>query len=135
RPQHAKDVAVDLVGMEHLDALAREESRQANPLTQCPWAVRVPQRHVHEPRPRPLVTAPQRAVRLEVHHRQLKTLGAQTLGPPHRVELGAADLEVIDAEREPNHRSLRVIGRLIDVAGVWLPDRAPCERRYCWSAA
>jgi len=56
-------------------------------------------------RPGLLITGPQRAIRLQVDDGKLKLFRTEMLSPPNRVELGAADLEVVDAEREPNHRS------------------------------
>jgi len=60
---------------------------------------------VYELCPGPLVASPQGSIRLKVDDGQPKPLGAEMLGPSNRVELGATDLESVDAERESNHRS------------------------------
>src|SRR5947199_224917 len=85
--------------------LARQEPRQADALPHCGRTVHVPQRQMHQPDASLLVAGSQWPVRLKMNHGQLEPLGAQMLSPPNRVELGAADLEIVDAVREPNHGS------------------------------
>jgi len=105
RPRYSKDVAVDVVCVEDIDARASQEPGKADSLTHRARPIQTPQRQVYQLRAGLLVASPQGAVRVKVDNGKLKPLRTEVLGPANRVELGAADLEVVDAEREPNHRS------------------------------
>src|SRR6266513_1457525 len=104
-PRHAEDVAADVLGVKHLDALAAQEPRQADPVSDRARPIQAPQRHVHQVGAGLHETRTQGTVRPKVNDGYAEPLAAETLDPPERVELRAADLESLDAESEPNHGS------------------------------
>src|SRR2546425_223696 len=105
RPRYSEEVAVEVVRVEDIEARPGQEPGEADPLTYRARPVQVPQRHAHQLGRSLLEAGPQRAIRLKVDDGELKPLVTELLGPPDRVELCAADLEVVDTEGESNHRA------------------------------
>ena len=105
RPRYSEDIAVEVVGVEDVEARPGQESGEPDPLTDRARPVHVPQRHAHQLGRSPLEAGPQRAIRLKVDDGKVKPLVTEMLGPPDCVELCAADLEVVDTKRESNHRA------------------------------
>jgi hypothetical protein len=103
RPRYSEDVAVEVVSVEDVAARPRQKPGEADALSYRARPVQVPQRQAYQLCRRPLEASPQRAIYLKVDDGELKPLGTEMLSPPNRVELGAANLEVVDTEREPNH--------------------------------